>query len=147
MIVRSFFEELRLVPMPVLERVDGRSAFQDGLRELAVVEADVAQDRLFQILSGAEAVALQDVLDPAVESLDHAIRLRPHRRGQAVFDAKISAEAVELVRASGRAAAETEQPVGELLSIVGEHAGDRHRCSTLELERQIRQAREAYYVW
>lgn len=51
MIVRSFLEKFRFVMVPVLEGVDERSALQDGLRELAVVEADVAQDRLFQILA------------------------------------------------------------------------------------------------
>jgi hypothetical protein len=60
MIVRPVLEDLGLLVMPILEGVDGRSAFQDGLRELAVVEPDVAQDRLLQILAGAEAVALQD---------------------------------------------------------------------------------------
>ena len=67
MIVRPFPEEVRLVAMRVFEGGDGRSAFQHGLWELAVVEADVAQDGLFEVLAGAEAVALQDILDPAVE--------------------------------------------------------------------------------
>ena len=44
--------------MPVLEGVDGRSALEDGLREVAVVEPDVAQDRLLEVLVGVEAVAL-----------------------------------------------------------------------------------------
>ena len=57
--------------MPVLERVDGRSALEDGLRQLAVVEADIAQDGLLQVLAAAETMALQNVLDPAVEPLDH----------------------------------------------------------------------------
>jgi hypothetical protein len=33
-----------------------------------------------------EAVALEDILDAAVEPLDHAVRLRPKRRGQAELD-------------------------------------------------------------
>ena len=67
-IVRPLHEERGLVAVPVLEGVDGRSAFQDGLRELAVVEADVAQDRVLQVLSAAEMVALEDVLDPACQA-------------------------------------------------------------------------------
>jgi hypothetical protein len=41
-----------------------------GLRELAVVEPEVAQDGLLEVLAGAESVALQNVVDPAVEPLD-----------------------------------------------------------------------------
>jgi hypothetical protein len=47
-IIRPLLKELRPLPLPVLERVDGRSVFQDGLWKLAVVEADVAQDGLFE---------------------------------------------------------------------------------------------------
>jgi hypothetical protein len=61
--------------MPVLERADGRSAVQHGLRELAVVELDLTQDRLFKILAAAEPVPLQNVLDLAGEPLHHAICL------------------------------------------------------------------------
>jgi len=39
----------------------------------------IYERRLFQILAAAEAVALQDVLDPSVEALDHAIGLRVGR--------------------------------------------------------------------
>ncbi len=82
--------------------------------ELAVVKTDVAQARPLKILAGAEAVALQDVLDPAVEPLHPAVRFGPHRRSEAVLDAKLRAEAVELVVPGGRTAAEAEEPVGAL---------------------------------
>ena len=62
-------------------------------------------------------MALEDVLDPAVEALDHAVRLGPHRRREAVLDAEIGAETVEVVRAGGGATAETEQPIGEFLAV------------------------------
>ncbi len=51
LIVWPLFEEPWLLAMPVLEGVDRRSALQDGLRELAVVEADIAQDRLLKVLA------------------------------------------------------------------------------------------------
>ena len=60
---------------------------------------------------------LQDILDPAVEVFDHAIGLRPHRRGQAVRDAEFGTEPVEVVVAGGGTTAEAEQTVGELLAV------------------------------
>ena len=41
----------------------------------------------------------QPLLDPAVESLNHAVRLRVLRRGEAVLDAEVCTEPVELVPA------------------------------------------------
>ena len=75
MIVYALSEQLRSLASPVLESGDGRSALECRLRELAVVEVDVAQEGLFQVLAAVEAVALQDLLDPAVEALDHACLL------------------------------------------------------------------------
>jgi|GEM_PF-3158680 len=46
-------------------------------------------------------VALQYLLDPSVETLDHAVGLRGFRRCQAVFDVQFGAELVELVGAGG----------------------------------------------
>ena len=59
---------------------------------------------------------MQHLLDPPVESLDHAIGLRRLRRGQAVLDLEGGAERVELVRASRGPLAQAEEPVGEFLA-------------------------------
>ena len=61
---------------------------------------------------------MQDLLDPAIEPLDHAVGLRMLRRGQAVFDAEVVADTVELVLAGGAALAQTEQSAGELAAII-----------------------------
>ncbi len=122
--------------MPVLERIDWRAAFQNGLWQLAVVEADVAEKRLFEVLAAAETVALEHVPDPSVEPLDHAVGLRPHRWGQAMFDPEPGAEAVELMIAGRGAAAKAEEPVGELLAIVRQHAGDPHRGGALQIAQE-----------
>ena len=106
------------------------------MRELAVVEVDVAQEGLLQVLAAVEAMALQDILDPAVEALDHAVRLRPHRRCEAMLDAEFCAEHVELVLACGRALAQAEQPVGESLAVVRQHAGDLHRRRALQVAQE-----------
>ena len=75
--------------------------------------------RGFQLLARAEMVRLQDVFDPAVEALDHAVGLRVLWWGQAVFYPEFAAEQVELVLAAGAAFAQTEQAVGELFAIIG----------------------------
>ena len=117
MIIRPFFEEFRFLAMPVLERVDWGAALEHGLRELAVVKADVAQDGLFQVFAAAETVALQDVLNPAVEPLHHSVGLWPHRRGEAVFDVEVRAEAVEIMVTGRGATAQAKEAVSELLAV------------------------------
>ncbi len=91
------------------------------------------------LFAAVEAMALKHVLDPAVEPLDHAAghcpwadggrsrALRPHRGRKTVLDAEFRAKQVELVLSGSRALAQTEQPVGEGLAIVGQHPGDLHR--------------------
>ena len=135
-IIRSLREEVRLLAIPIFERVERRSAFQDGLRKLAVIKADVAQDRLFKVLARTKAVALQDVLDAAVEPLDHAVGLGVHRRRKPVLDAELGAELVEHVSSGSGAFAQAEQPVGEGLSIVGQDPGDLHRCGTFQVAQE-----------
>ncbi len=85
MIVNLLSEKLRPLALAVLAGGDGRSALECRLRELAVVEVDIVQEGLFQVLAAGEAVALQDLLDPAVEALEHAVGLRVHRRRKAVL--------------------------------------------------------------
>lgn len=135
-IVRAFPEELRLLTIPFLEGFDGCSSLEDGLRQLAVVEVDVAQDGLLQVVAALEPMALKNILDATVESLDHAVCLRPHRGCEAVLDAELGAEQVELVLSGSGAFAQAEQPVGEGLSVVGEHPGDLHRGRALQIAQE-----------
>ena len=62
-------------------------------------------------------VRLEHFLDPAVEAFDHAVGLRMRRRGQAVLDAEVGAEQVELVLSRRGAFAQTEETVGEFLPV------------------------------
>ena len=78
---------------------------------------DVAVQRGFQFRAGAEMVRPKHLLDAAVEPLDHAVGLGVLRRGQAVFDAKVAAQQIEVVLATGRVLAQTEETVGELFPI------------------------------
>lgn len=119
-IVRPLPEQVWPLALPVLEGVDGGLAFEDGLQQLAIVEANVAQDGLLQVLAVVEVLTLEHVLDPAVEAFDHPVGLRTHGLGQAV----LGAEPVGVVVAGGSAVAQAEQPVGERLAVVGQRLGD-----------------------
>jgi hypothetical protein len=115
------------------------------LRELLVVEPDIAVQRGFQFLTGSEMVALKHLLDPAVETLDHAARHCPRtnggqwlalgrfRRGQAVLDAELGAERVELVRARRGALAQAEEAVGELGAVIGQNGADTDRADLFQV--------------
>jgi hypothetical protein len=63
-------------------------------------------------------MALQDIRDPAVEPLEHAVGLRPHRWSEAMLVAEVRAEQVELVLPAGAAPVQAEQAVGEGPAIV-----------------------------
>ncbi|WP_347917129.1 hypothetical protein [Paracoccus marcusii] len=50
-----------------------------------------------------------------------------------MLDAEVGAEAVEIVVAGRSPAAKARQAIGELLAVVGQHAGDRHRRGALQI--------------
>ena len=74
-------------------------------------------ERGFQLFAQMKMVRLQHLLDPAVEALNHDVRLRVLRRGEAVFDSKVCTEPVALVLAGCNAFAQAEQAVGEFLAV------------------------------
>ena len=94
---------------------------------------DRAQQRGFAVFAADEPVALQHLLDAAVEAFDPAVGLRMDRRGEAVFDAEVSAQAVKVMLAGSGTLAQAEQSVGEFLAIIGQNARDPHRASPLEI--------------
>ena len=103
------------------------------MRQLRVVEMDISHQRGFQVFAVDEMVALQDVLDAAVEALDHAIGLRMHRRRETVLDAKLIAEPVEIVAPRGGAFTQAEPPIGEFAAVIGQDAGDFERAGAVEI--------------
>ena len=87
------------------------------MRQLRVIEVNVAQHGGFKVFAIDEPVALQHLLDSAVETFNHSVGLGMLRRRQAVLDAEVGAEAIEVVFAGRRTFAQTEQTVGEFLAI------------------------------
>ena len=89
-----------------------------------VVQIHLAMQRGFQILAGLEMVALQHLLDPAVEALEHIVGLRMLRWGKTMFDAAFGAAQVKRVLAGGALFAQAKQTVAELAAIVGQNRPD-----------------------
>jgi hypothetical protein len=117
-------EKLLPSTLPIRERAERLPAIENGLRKLAAVELDVVLNGLLEVLAGPVAMALQHVLDPAVEAFDHAVGLRSHRVSETMLDTDFGAERVEHVLACGAALAQTDQSVDEGLSVDRQHLGD-----------------------
>ena len=64
------------------------------------------------------------------------VGLRMLRRGQAVLDAEVAAQLVEVVLAGGGPFAQTEETVGELAAIVRENGADLHRAGPFEIAQE-----------
>ena len=88
------------------------------MRELLVVEPDIAVQRGFQFFAGSEVVTFQHVFDTTVEALDHTVCPGRSWRRQAVFGVQFGAEPVELMFSALFALAQAKETVGELLPIV-----------------------------
>lgn len=99
------------------------------LWQVRVVQPHVSVQGLTQVLGAVEAVGLQHLLKPAVEPLDHAVGLWRARPGESVLNAQAVTQEVEFVIARGVLGAAAEQPVGELLAVVGQDGADhKRRC-------------------
>ena len=99
------------------------------MRELPVIEPDVAVQRRLQFLARSEVVALQNLLNTTVEAFHHTVGLGRLWRGQAVFDVEGGTELVELVHACRGTLAQVEEAVGEFLAIVRDNGADAQRSS------------------
>lgn len=111
------------------------------MRQLLVIQPDIAVQRGLQLLAGSEVVALQHFLDASVEALDHAVGLGRFRRGQAVLDVERLAEYVELVFPSRGAFAQAKQAIRELFSIIRQNRSDAHGASALKVAQEAASVR------
>ena len=127
-----FFEQFWLEFVPILHCLQWRFGLERGLRQLRVAEMDISHQRV-QVFAVDEMVALQDVLDAAVEPLDHAVGLRMHRRRETVLDAGFIAEPVEIVAPRGGALTQAEPPIGEFAAVIGQDAGDFERAGAVAI--------------
>jgi len=94
-----------------------------------VVQGRVPQQRLLQVLPTLEAVASQHIGNAPVEAFDHAVGARRSGLGQPVFNPQAGTQLIELVLPRGLPGPRGEEPIGELLAVVGEHLLNAHRTS------------------
>ena len=81
-------------------------------------------------------MALKHLLYPTVEPFDHAVGLRRFWWGQAVLDAELGTELVELMLARRSTLAQAEEAIGELFSVVRENRADADRAGTLKIAQE-----------
>jgi hypothetical protein len=93
---------------------------QGFLGDVVIVQPDVAMNRRLQRSSAVEAVGGEHFADAAVETFDHAVRLRAARFGQPMLDVERLAQFIEGMRSRRSTLAASDEAVGELLAVVGE---------------------------
>lgn len=76
LVITAFNELLRAFFLPFLERQDRGFAVDSALRNVMVVQFQIVHQGRLQVGPAGEAGLLQNFVDAAVESFDHAIRLR-----------------------------------------------------------------------
>lgn len=71
------------------------------LRDMLVVDLDVAGDGLFQTQGGVEACGGQHLGDAPVEALDQAVGLRGSGFDQTMLDGMLGTELIEAMQSKG----------------------------------------------
>jgi len=105
MIPDLFDEELRPFLLPLLHRLDGRFVSERPLRDVVIVEVRIALEQGLEIGMAVAVMGGEDIGDTPVESLHHAVGLRPARRDQPMLDGVRRAFLIEQVMARGCAPA------------------------------------------
>ena len=90
-------------------------------------------ERLLQADPAVKVVGGQNLADPAVEPLHHAVGLRRLRLGQPVFGAQGLTKLVELMGPGGLPRPGAKQPVGELLAVIGQVGPNTDRTHLLQV--------------
>jgi len=100
---------------------------QGLLRELLIIDLDVALDGIGQVRGGVEAGGTQHVGDAAVEAFDHTIGLRGSGRDEPMLDTVVGTDAIKSMGTGRLALAGSAEAVGKFLTIVGEDLSDCER--------------------
>ena len=97
---------------------------QCPLRNVVIVDVDIALQGLHRVFPGTEAAGRQDLADAAVAALDHAVGLGMSRRDDAVLDVPFGTDPVEAMLARRFPFAGGAEPVGEFLAVICQDLGD-----------------------
>jgi len=123
-IINTLFEQSRSFLLPILQGLNGGEMIQCALGDVVIIEPDVPKNRVFETLGGIEAMGRQDLADPAIEALDHAVGLWVPGLDEAMIDAIEGAGLVKRVCAPRLAFAPRTEAIGELLAIVSQDTRD-----------------------
>lgn len=66
-----------------------------------IVQGNISQQRLIKLQTRIEMVDVENIADTALEPLDHPVRRRRSRLGQAMFDVECGAQQTKFVIAAG----------------------------------------------
>ena len=127
MINRFFLKKFEFNAVVLLQFVDRGDMAEILLRNVVIIEIPILLQGRFQVASGDERGAFQDLGDAAVEAFDHAVGLGVMGFDEAMVDAVGGTGLVEDVLAGGRALAGGAEAVGELFAVVGQHAAKDER--------------------
>ena len=99
---------------------------QGLLIDVVVIKPVVAFECGHQILPRVEPMRIQHVAHAAIETLHHAVGLRPVRRDQSMSDAMLATEPIHPVLAAGLTLAARREAVSKGLAVVSaERPGQR----------------------
>src|SRR6218665_3188164 len=123
---------MQMLLVPRLHGLHRRLAAQRWLRQWVAVQGHMARQGLLHVLAAGEPVGLQNIRYAAIEPLDHAVGSRFPGLGRPMLYAQLLAQRVEPMVATGLTLAAGKQPVGELLTVVGQQLVDPDRAGLVQ---------------
>jgi hypothetical protein len=97
-----------------------------------VVQSHISHARVLQIFTAGESVGFEHIGNEPIEALDHTVGSGSAWLGLAVLNVQCVAQLVKLLVSRGLALTACKQPVGELLTVVGQNSLHLDRASLVQ---------------
>ncbi len=104
--------------LPFFQSIYRRAPVQCLLWNEVIISLGIVDQRLFQFLRTVKACGIEYVTDSAIESFDHAVRLRVSRPDQTVLNAIDTAYLIKYMVTGSLALPSGDKSICELLAIV-----------------------------